>query len=315
MKNNLKAIFCDLDGTLLRNSDKLFDDQLPKYLKEFDKHQISFIITTGRLFEEALTVYKKLNATPQIMPYIISSNGAQIYNLKENKFVLNVEFEQSVIEKIFIKLQVLIQKFKKIEILIFTADGKINMFPKVVTLSKSIHNDPVFLKTMQAKPEGHTFIKFNKEGTKMQNMVLDNVIKPNEYDVLKLDYLKHLSKIVILTFDEHIDKMMQFVSKEFAFCRSNVSFSSSHSIEISATEHNKGSSVIKVCELLNISLKQALVLGDSGNDLSMLNLKEPYGVAPSWAHVLIQNAANEVFDGIPSKWILNAFNKLILNKK
>ena len=69
----IKAIFMDMDGTLLR-SDHTMSDKLKEKLKELDKNGIKIFISTGRMYAAALPYLKQLGITTPVITY----NGGKI---------------------------------------------------------------------------------------------------------------------------------------------------------------------------------------------------------------------------------------------
>ena len=69
----IKAIFMDMDGTLLR-SDHTMSDKLKEKLIELDKNGVKIFISTGRMYAAALPYLKQLGITTPIITY----NGGKI---------------------------------------------------------------------------------------------------------------------------------------------------------------------------------------------------------------------------------------------
>ena len=69
----IKAIFMDMDGTLLR-SDHTMSDKLKEKLMELDKNGVKIFISTGRMYAAALPYLKQLGITTPVITY----NGGKI---------------------------------------------------------------------------------------------------------------------------------------------------------------------------------------------------------------------------------------------
>jgi len=69
----IKAIFMDMDGTLLR-SDHTMSDKLKEKLIELDKNGVKIFISTGRMYAAALPYLKQLGITTPVITY----NGGKI---------------------------------------------------------------------------------------------------------------------------------------------------------------------------------------------------------------------------------------------
>ena len=69
----IKAIFMDMDGTLLK-SDHTMSDKLKEKLIELDKNGVKIFISTGRMYAAALPYLKQLGITTPVITY----NGGKI---------------------------------------------------------------------------------------------------------------------------------------------------------------------------------------------------------------------------------------------
>lgn len=74
--NNIKIIFVDLDGTL-RDSNGIISENAIHYIEKLKSIGISVVFTTGR----SISYTVKLANTSNPSPYLITSNGGEIYNL------------------------------------------------------------------------------------------------------------------------------------------------------------------------------------------------------------------------------------------
>lgn len=77
-----KLIFLDIDGTLLRDNGT-FNDDIKKVIKKHNLLNNKIILTSARSRNKVIDICNKLN----LNTYFISSNGAEIYNYKENKSI------------------------------------------------------------------------------------------------------------------------------------------------------------------------------------------------------------------------------------
>lgn len=75
-----KLIFLDIDGTLLRDNGT-FNEKIKKTIEKHQKKNNKIILTSARPRYKVLDICDKLN----LNTYFISSNGAEIYDYKENK--------------------------------------------------------------------------------------------------------------------------------------------------------------------------------------------------------------------------------------
>lgn len=90
MINHFKCLSTDLDGTLLHNGDKKIFKSVKNLLKKIvDEKNIILVICTGRSIDDAILVAKDINFINLDNVFIVSSNGANIYNMgTKNTFLI-----------------------------------------------------------------------------------------------------------------------------------------------------------------------------------------------------------------------------------
>ena len=91
----IKAIFMDMDGTLLK-SDHTMSDKLKEKLIELDKNGVKIFISTGRMYAAALPYLKQLGITTPVITY----NGGKIVDpsTSETLYPVTAETVKRVIE-------------------------------------------------------------------------------------------------------------------------------------------------------------------------------------------------------------------------
>lgn len=92
-------IFIDLDGTL-RNSSRQINIQTKEILKKTIDKNNRIIITSGRDLMYLKPIIKSLN----IKDYLIASDGAVIYNLKEEKIIKEIFINEEDLKLILSKI-------------------------------------------------------------------------------------------------------------------------------------------------------------------------------------------------------------------
>ena len=88
----LRCIVTDLDGTLL-TSDKKITEDTKQIIKEYQKNNCLFVVATGRYFEGA----KKLFDSNFHPDYLITNNGAHIYDYRKNKFIYHNYIDEQTV--------------------------------------------------------------------------------------------------------------------------------------------------------------------------------------------------------------------------
>ncbi|MDQ0513786.1 HAD superfamily hydrolase (TIGR01484 family) [Mycoplasmoides fastidiosum] len=314
MNNLPKIIFCDLDGTLLDNEQKMPHPHLFNYLKIMKENKIVFIITTGRYLDEAMKIFNILGSDSELMPYLITSNGSQIYDTKNQKFLLNAHFSETTSQKFFQHSQELLKQFNFCSLLVFRSTengGAVKATPIIKNVISSLqHADS---EDIASEEKSHVFINIDKKKQTLPHIVFENSINYTESDYLTADNFQNLSKMVVLSFLDNSEELQTFIQNKYKFSDSDITFSSGHSFEISVFPYNKGHSAKTLCELMKINISDAMVLGDSGNDISMLT-SGAFSCSPDWANPIVQEAATKIYSGVASEWVLAAFADRFMTK-
>lgn len=94
----VKVIFSDFDNTLMDYySDKnYFDDYQIEVLRKVKEKGIKFCIVTGR----CMTFFKQFPRLLEVVDYILASNGASIYDVKNNSFIYHNSIEESELDRL-----------------------------------------------------------------------------------------------------------------------------------------------------------------------------------------------------------------------
>lgn len=222
---------------------------------------INFILITGRLIEEAQLIYQKIGLDPELTPYIIACNGAQIYDTKSDQLLQNLELNPEIVTKILAKIPALIQKFPYLQSFLFTSNGVIRAYPELTKIQKLLENQPPGASDQFDNIFQPSFLHGRK-------------IIPQQITQLSPDSGQKMNKAVFTMYRGDFYQLQKFCYQNFNIPGIDIVFSSAHSIELSNVCCTKGLALQKVVELLDIPLKTVLALGDAGNDISMLNLPE-----------------------------------------
>ena len=90
----MKLVVSDLDGTLL-NDDSEVSNETVEMIKRLKENGIEFAIATGRSFNSANKIRKKIG----LEIYLICNNGANIYN-KDGQLIKNNVMPSELIRKV-----------------------------------------------------------------------------------------------------------------------------------------------------------------------------------------------------------------------
>ena len=99
---DVKIVFVDLDGTL-RDSEGNISERSVKIMKKLKDIGIYVVFTTGRNVDYTVKLAKQFNPSS----YVITSNGAEVYNYLNNRIV----FKNPIMYKDLEYLDTLIEKY------------------------------------------------------------------------------------------------------------------------------------------------------------------------------------------------------------
>jgi Cof subfamily protein (haloacid dehalogenase superfamily) len=227
-----KAIFVDLDGTLL-NSKKEISSLNLDCLNKFIENGIDVIIATGRTIKSVRKVTKGLN----LKSPIITLNGSNIHNQIDG-YAMSVSYiENSLKDHIFEFCRRSIENFNIKNILVDTANYFFVLNPHNLDLEE-------FMNHYDTPPK-----------------LLDLNNPPEDSVVSFLFLLEDEAQRI-----EFINSHNQFLPQKVKLC----TFNGWPWIEIGSPNTNKGSAMEFVCEHLGIECKDVIAFGDGHNDVEML---------------------------------------------
>ena len=108
----IKMIVTDLDGTLLNEKSKV-SRYTRKQLKKYKDEGIIITIATGRIYKMAIDSLKSI----KYIDYIITDNGACVFDVKENKYIYFNYINRDIVKNIYNMFN---ERFKYINFWIFS---------------------------------------------------------------------------------------------------------------------------------------------------------------------------------------------------
>ncbi|MGL5414473.1 MAG: Cof-type HAD-IIB family hydrolase [Clostridium sp.] len=234
---DIKLICTDMDGTLL-NSNHLVSTENKETLKKAINHGIIVSIATGRLFTSA-NYYRNLIG---IDAPLICANGAYIKDKKTEKILYKnaLSLDESL---------ELYNISKKYDLHLF-----FNTWNTAISTKEFIKNHAYAISNEGMSLEDRTNFVVNED--------LTSTLKEYEDEILKLiciDYSNEKKSEIIKA-----RKEIEALDKYEVVCSGPFNF------EVMKKGTTKGLAVKKLAELLNIKPENVMCLGDSENDLSML---------------------------------------------
>lgn len=229
-----RLIFCDLDGTAL-NSDGCFSPENAAAVSALKEKGIEFIPTTGRALGE---IPKTVIEHPAIR-YLATSNGTAIYDKEIGAFI-----EADTI------------KGEKLRFVI-------NLM-KSYTLLRSIHANGV---SYFDKPALDDYLNYRL--TDFYYELLNDIVEHVEdFDAL----LETVSDVEMLPlffkYDEEMADCRRRLEEAGGY---HITASWPYGIEVVAAGTGKGKAITRLAEQLGVPISETIGIGDSPNDISMLD--------------------------------------------
>lgn len=275
-----KLICIDMDGTLL-NSKKVVSDCTKKAIKRAHDIGVHVVITTGRVYNNA-EFYSNLIG---VNSAVIASNGAIV----KEKTADNCIFKRTLGYDNIIKALKICRE-NKIKMNLNTEDSIICTSKFVYVITKYL-----FLKSMINAEEGKMSIRYISED-KIEKYIQENQNKIIKCEIINLNEAK-----------------LERAKKSFKALKTlEIVSSSRKNIEITASSVCKGKAVEALAKHYNIDRKDIMAIGDSQNDLSMIEYSG-LGVAMGNGNNEIKSKADYVTDTNDGDGVAKAIEKFILN--
>ena len=259
INDKMPIIFSDVDGTLYDHS-KILNQQTIEDIKFAKENNAHFNICTGNPYFERMRWLTKLID----VNYLISSSGAHIIDIKNDKTIYSKSIQKLIFNKILT-----IAKSKRIQLCFWDEN---NYF--------LLHNDSLW------NDEILEYHFTNEAAKKMFPQIYNNEdIRPLKVEIYSKAYNdeKKVKKELnnLFNFFKDIDGI-------------DITLTSIN-IEIQAKNVNKGEAILwllkNVYNNININQNDIMVIGDSNNDYSMIILSN-YSYAMANASNLILTSAS-----------------------
>ncbi|WP_112365164.1 Cof-type HAD-IIB family hydrolase [Sarcina ventriculi] len=272
-----KMICIDMDGTLL-NSKHEVSERNKKAIKEAIEKGIVVAITTGRIFKSA-KIYADLLG---IETPIVASNGGFIK--EQDK------------EEIIYKSALTYDQLKVIDSII--KKHNLNVY-------YNLYNGIILEKTLN---ENHAYKQTNRKAkrnedkiTILENVDVDKAFKENEGDILK----------AICIENENIDALNRAKKELREIEGLEVVSSWSNNFEVMPKGTCKWSGIKQLAKILGIKENEIICIGDSENDLSMIQ-NAGFGIAMGNARKDVKEAAKYITDNNECDGVGKAIEKIVL---
>lgn len=229
-----KLLFSDIDGTLIKN-DGTIDDALADKLKQLSENGHGLILSSGRPLDSILPVQdyiEKKSNTHFADAYIISNNGAMVYDCNAKKTLLTQRVSLpmvNTIQQVAKDFGIHIQTYKQGAIVCEKEDDEIHHYQSRIKLP--VVYTERFVDVLDEPP--YKMLSIGLEGKSQQ-----------------------------LPFKEYIET--HFSNELVTF------FSREEYMEIVNKDASKGNALVFLCKHLNVPIENAYAAGDLENDISMI---------------------------------------------
>jgi Cof subfamily protein (haloacid dehalogenase superfamily) len=299
--NEILLVASDLDGTLLKDDTKEIDKQAKEMIVQLiDKYNKKFVICTGRSLDNAMLIANYLNVKNQQNLFSIGANGGCIYDVFHQRFIYKKLIDKKVAKQIidiFLDFQNNKKPLKQIAIEAFTDDDPKNLAKNKIPKHYSINQKFV-----------HDYYAIKHPGM-TKNFWINREHEP-------IDEKTPLDQIMkfVLFFESSEDKARAFALFEKYNNLYEVSSSAKHNLEIMPLNISKGNALQRLCNYLDIDVKNTMTIGDEKNDISMLALS-PHSVTLKSSSESVRKAATYVLDAPPSLVVAKAIKSYVLGNK
>ncbi|MCD8018772.1 MAG: Cof-type HAD-IIB family hydrolase [Clostridiales bacterium] len=251
-----KLVAFDMDGTLL-NSQKQISEKTLETLKKTVKEGKDIALSTGRGLAE-LSEYMDILSD---VHYLDCSSGALVYDRLEKKVIA-----QSAIS---------VSDMKKLLEIATKEDIMLHILSERSIVQRS------HFENMEAYQMGIYKPMFDLVADKCEDMISYYFADPKPVEKFNMYHRTPESRART---EERVKKAGLSVDMEYA---------ETTSLECNAVGVNKGSGLLKLCEYLGITAEEAIAVGDSDNDVTILNVAG-LAVAMGNADEKIKNLADVI---------------------
>lgn len=272
----VKVILLDLDGTLL-NSDKTVSAANYAALERAAAMGVHIVPATGRFYEGMPEVVRNL----PFVRYVVSVNGAEIYDTKEKKVLHREELESKEASAIYEYLTTLPA----------LCDAYVEGWG---------YMDRSYYDRMEEFAAQPYVLKMFKE---LRTPV----------DDMKGFLAQHKVQKVMAFFNDMDRRAVELERVKALFPHTAVSSSISNNIEINAQKATKGGALLNLCAVLGIDVKDSMAFGDGSNDLAMIQ-NAGIGVAMGNAYPGLKEAADYVTLTCDEDGVAHAIHKFVFGE-
>lgn len=265
-----KLIAIDLDGTLLNSNNKISHENMDAIIHAQQKG-IEIVIATGRAHFDVKNIFKQTG----LSTWIIAANGATIHTPKGELYhsqPINPIIAYDILKELE-KTDYYYEVFSNDCIFTPQKGRELLQIELDRLMSANPHTEIEHLKhalEKQFSQTGFHYIKSYKE------------IMQQDVDIFN-----------ILAFSFHEEKLTRGWEKFGNMNDMTIVSSANHNFELEHKDASKGIALKKLTDKLGISLNDSIAMGDSMNDMSMLQI---VGTSVAMGNALeeVKNSSNKI---------------------
>ena len=251
----IKCVFIDIDFTLADDNRNISNENI-EAINKCVKKGIKVILTSGRSRVETITRQKSIGASP----YVISANGADVYDINMQNEILVESIEKDDIHKL----------------LKYSLDNDFQI--RFIYGNKYITNKKIF------SDEKHQEVSISEIEKVIEKEKIIQCVICNR-DIEKQKVLKN--------YVESDFPKLKIVNESKKLTDPNAEPTKIYYCDITSKNVSKGKAILKICEYFKITPKEIITIGDSENDIPMFEIT-PNSVAMGNASAEIKSKANYV---------------------
>lgn len=232
----IRLVAFDLDGTLLDTNKKISERTEKALLKAADS-KVILVSATGRTYTAIPETVKSIKG----LRYIISSNGATIYDNVKKEIIYSDSIREEAVERIY---EILKHRKLMVEVSVGGVAYTDSFYYNMAKLNLlSYRTNRYVVETRTPVDDCLAFMTEHKNGIENININFENQEEREE---------------------------LRDLMEEIPGC--NVTSSFAHNIEIGGENSTKEKALRYICRAENIETENVLSFGDSDNDVSMLRM-------------------------------------------
>jgi len=287
-----KLIAIDIDGTLLNSCGEVTDRNKQAIQKALDKN-IDVVLTSGRMPKAILPIANEINSNK----YLISGNGASIYDIKKEEVIYNNYMS----------------KKKVLEIIDICEKNSMfyNIYTNNSILTKSLNYNILFYHNENKKNYEDKKIKINVIDDMynyIKNYDGDDLLKITICDCDKMIFnsiinkLKTIRDIDVLEIGHMSRKIIKHGTDELEI--------SYFYTEITNKNVNKWSAIQELIKILKITKDEVIAIGDNINDKEMI-ANAGIGIVTGNSSPVMKKIADSVVSNNDESGVAEAIDKYI----